>query len=123
MALFDKSTTTIGPIALLICNAAVNPEITLLQTSDPEKHWLIHAQVCYNYLADEIDREESGQLERPSTQLFDINVNSVVFGLKLGIHHMKHQGGDQIVIVGSAGSTCQFPHSHFTQPASMQCWV
>ncbi|KAJ5659949.1 hypothetical protein N7507_006400 [Penicillium longicatenatum] len=103
VALFDRVESTIGPIDFLVCNAAVNPEITLLQMSDSVEHAEMNSQVRYNYLADENNRDDSA-LRRPSTQLFDINVNSVVFGLKLGIHHMKQNGGGRIVVVGSAGS-------------------
>ncbi|KAJ5880224.1 uncharacterized protein N7473_011277 [Penicillium subrubescens] len=106
IALFEYVTNTLGPIYLLVCNAAVNPEITLLQTSDAERHARMASQVRYSYLADEVDgqNESGGQLQRPSTSLFDVNVNSVVFGLKLGIHYMKKTGGGRIVVVGSAGS-------------------
>lgn len=106
VALFDHVTKTIGAVYLLVCNAAINPEIALLQTSDAEQRDQMASQVRYNYLADEVDGHAQGstRLERPSTQLFDVNVNSVVFGLKLGIHHMKQHGGGQIVVVGSAGS-------------------
>lgn len=106
VALFDHVTKTIGAVHLLVCNAAINPEIALLQTSDAEQRDQMASQVRYNYLADEVDAhaQVSTRLERPSTQLFDVNVNSVVFGLKLGIHHMKQHGGGRIVVVGSAGS-------------------
>ncbi|KAJ5369719.1 uncharacterized protein N7496_005811 [Penicillium cataractarum] len=106
VALFDHVGKTLGDVYLLVCNAAINPEITLLQTSDTEKQAQMASQVRYYYLSDEVDGQEEskGQLQRPSTQAFDVNVNSVVFGLKLGIHHMKKTGRGRIVIVGSAGS-------------------
>lgn len=106
VALFDNVRKTIGDVHLLVCNAAINPEIALLQTSDTEKQTQMASRVRYNYLADEVDGqdESEGQLQRPLTQVLDVNVNSVVFGLKLGIHHMKKTGGGRIVIVGSAGS-------------------
>ncbi|GLI80350.1 hypothetical protein PoHVEF18_008704 [Penicillium ochrochloron] len=106
VALFEHVTNTLGAIYLLVCNAAVNPEIALLQTSDTKKQAQMASQVRYNYLADEVngESESGGQLQRPSTSLFDVNVNSVVFGLKLGIHYMKKAGGGRIVVVGSAGS-------------------
>ncbi|KAJ5160903.1 uncharacterized protein N7482_007907 [Penicillium canariense] len=44
------------------------------------------------------------QHQRPSTELFDINLNSVVFGQKLGIPHMKKHGDGPIVVLGSATS-------------------
>jgi NAD(P)-dependent dehydrogenase (short-subunit alcohol dehydrogenase family) len=105
-ALFEYVTKAIGAIHLLVCNAAVNPEIALLQTSDTEKHAQMASQVRYNYLADELDgqNKSGGQFQQPSTSVFDVNVNSVVFGLKLGIHYMKKAGGGRIVVVGSAGS-------------------
>ena len=103
LALFDHVKKTVGSISLMVCNAAVNPEIALLQTPDAEKHAQMNSQVRYNYLADE--RSIQGDtLEKPSTQLIDINVNSVIFGLKLGIHHMKQHGGGRIVVTGSAAS-------------------
>lgn len=104
IALFDQVKSAIGPIDLLVCNAAVNPEIALLQNLDPVQHAEMNSQVRYNYLADEPSKKIDSALQRPSTQLFDINVNSIIFGLKLGIHHMKQNGGGRIVVVGSAGS-------------------
>ena len=109
VALFDQVKSTIGPIGLLVCNAAVNPEIALLQTSDLGQHAKMNSQVRYNYLADEPNKNDDFALQRPSTQLFDINVNSVIFGLKLGIHHMKQNNGGRIVVVGSAGSYVPIP--------------
>ncbi|KAJ5195462.1 uncharacterized protein N7498_008900 [Penicillium cinerascens] len=103
LALFDHVKKTVGSISLMVCNAAVNPEVALLQTHDVEKHARMNSQVRHNYLADE--RSIQGDtLEKPSTQLIDINVNSVIFGLKLGIHHMKQHGGGRIVVIGSAAS-------------------
>ncbi|KAJ5935083.1 hypothetical protein N7466_004630 [Penicillium verhagenii] len=109
VALFNRAKTTLGPIDLLVCNAAINPEIALLQTSDLVHHADMNNQVRYNYLADEPSQNEDSALQRPSTQLFDINVNSVIFGLKLGIHNMKRDGGGRIVVVGSAGSYVPIP--------------
>ncbi|KAB8261013.1 alpha/beta hydrolase fold-domain-containing protein [Aspergillus pseudonomiae] len=107
IALFQWVIDTVGPIELVVCNAAINPEITLLQTQDPERHAQLNSQARYNYLADET---KEGKLQRPSTQLFDVNVNSVVFGLKLAIHHMKQrEAGGRIVVVGSAGSYVPVP--------------
>ncbi|KAJ5742428.1 uncharacterized protein N7511_011447 [Penicillium nucicola] len=105
--LFHRVSTTIGPISLLFCNAAVNPEITLLQVSDPVNHARLNSQVRYNYLADETD-PKTDALQRPSTSVFDINLNSVVFGLKLGVHYMKPHGG-RIVVVASAGAYLPIP--------------
>ncbi|KAJ5083891.1 hypothetical protein NUU61_008470 [Penicillium alfredii] len=103
--LFHRVSNAIGPIHLLVCNAAVNPEISLLQRADPAQRMQMDSQVLYNYLADEPETGDPGsQLRRPSTNVFDINVNSVLFGLKLGVHHMKQQGGGRIVVVGSAAS-------------------
>jgi NAD(P)-dependent dehydrogenase (short-subunit alcohol dehydrogenase family) len=104
--MFDHVVKTVGPIHLLVCNAAINPEIALLQTSDEQKHEEMNSQVRYNYLADERDQQNLNILQRPSTALVDINLNSVIFGLKLGIHHMKH---GRIVVVGSAGSYVPIP--------------
>ncbi|KAJ6017219.1 hypothetical protein N7451_000598 [Penicillium sp. IBT 35674x] len=109
IALFEKVESTIGPIGLLVCNAAINPEIALLQSSDPVQHAEMNSQVSYNYLADESSKNDDSGLQRPSIQLFDINVNSVIFGLKLGIHRMKQNGGGRIVVVGSAGSYVPIP--------------
>lgn len=103
VALFDHVNKTIGSISLMVCNAAVNPEIALLNTLNKEKHTHMNSSVRHNYLADE--RSIQGDtLERPSTELIDINVNSVIFGLKLGIHHMKQHGGGRIVVTASAAS-------------------
>lgn len=100
VALFDRVSRTIGPIDLLVCNAAINPEIALLQTSDAT-YTQMNSQVLHNYLADE---QTSDGLQRPSTKIFAINVDSVVYGLKLGIHYMKSHGRGRIVVVGSAAS-------------------
>ena len=100
--LFDWAVNTLGSIDIVVCNAAVNPEIALLQTHDVEKKRQMSGMANHYYLADEKD---GPGLTRPSTRLFEININSVVFGLKLAIHHMKkQQAGGRIVVVGSAGS-------------------
>ncbi|KAJ5102527.1 hypothetical protein N7532_003056 [Penicillium argentinense] len=110
VVLFKTVKETIGPIGLLLCNAAINPEISLLQTSDPNQQCAMNSQVRYNFLADEEDYQTEGSpLLRPPTQLFDININSVLFGLKLGIHHMKANGGGRIVVTASAGSYVPIP--------------
>ncbi|KAJ5520432.1 hypothetical protein N7463_000885 [Penicillium fimorum] len=98
-----------GSIDILVCNAAVNPEIAPQRVSDPERKVQMNEQVYYNYLADQrTSTEGNAPLEKPSTQLFDINVNSVVYGLKLGVHYMKKNGG-RIVVTGSAGSYLPIP--------------
>jgi NAD(P)-dependent dehydrogenase (short-subunit alcohol dehydrogenase family) len=106
VALFHHVSSTIGPIYLLVCNAAINPEIALLQTSDVQKHAQMNSQVRYNYLADEKDPQNPESLRRPPTVLVDVNLNSVIFGLKLGVHHMRH---GRIVVVGSAASYVPIP--------------
>ncbi|KAE8370122.1 alpha/beta hydrolase fold-domain-containing protein [Aspergillus caelatus] len=107
IALFQWVIDTVGPVKIVVCNAAINPEISLLQTQDPERQAQLNSQARYNYLADET---KEGKLQRPSTQLFDVNINSVVFGLKLAIHHMKQGGtGGRIVVTGSAGSYLPVP--------------
>ncbi|KAJ5988118.1 hypothetical protein N7481_003328 [Penicillium waksmanii] len=108
MTLFETVTKNIGPIDFLVCNAAINPEIALLQVSAPDEHSKMNSQVRYNYLADEKNSEMTS-LIRPPTQLFDINVNSVLFGLKLGLHYMKQHGGGRIVVTASAGSYVPIP--------------
>ncbi|KAJ5108145.1 hypothetical protein N7456_004820 [Penicillium angulare] len=109
IALFKRVTETLGSVALLVCNAAVNPEVALLQSMTPEKHAEMNGQVRHNYLADEPSKSDGSSLQRPSTQVLDINVNSVIFGLKLGIHHMKQTGGGRIVVTASAGSYMPIP--------------
>ncbi|KAJ5669945.1 uncharacterized protein N7477_005308 [Penicillium maclennaniae] len=104
VALFDHVNKTLGPISLMVCNAAVNPEVALLQARDKEKQAQMKSSVRHNDLADERSSIQGDTLERPSTDLIDINVNSVIFGLKLGIHHMKQHGGGRIVVTGSAAS-------------------
>jgi NAD(P)-dependent dehydrogenase (short-subunit alcohol dehydrogenase family) len=42
VALFDHAKKTIRAISVLVCNAAVNPEVALLQTFGKKKH----AQTC-----------------------------------------------------------------------------
>ncbi|KAJ5588117.1 hypothetical protein N7537_010795 [Penicillium hordei] len=86
---------TVGSISMLVCNAAVNPEVALLQTLGKEKYVQSNSQVRYNYLADERLRDDTPK--RPSTKLIDINANSVIFGLKFGIHHTKQYGVGSIV--------------------------
>lgn len=98
--LFDSVAQSFGRIDLVVCNAAINPEISLLQTSDAEQRQEMNSQVRYNYLADET---EGSRLRGPSTRVVDLNVNSVIFGMKLAIHHLKTRGG-RIVVVGSAAS-------------------
>ncbi|KAL5360474.1 Alpha/Beta hydrolase protein [Aspergillus floccosus] len=108
VALFDWVVKNIGPIDLVVCNAAINPEISLLATNDAEERKKMNDQVRYNYLADERIDGESSSLKRPSTQVLDININSVIFGLKLGIHHMKPTGG-RVVVVASAAAYMPVP--------------
>ncbi|KAJ6008248.1 hypothetical protein N7540_012224 [Penicillium herquei] len=115
LALFKTVTSTIGPIRLLVCNAAVNPEVTRLQKMSSEKHAEMNNQVYYNFLADELEdtKDSEPSLKRPSTQIFDVNLNSVIFGLKLGIHYMKRNGGGNIVVIGSAVSYVSQPFNTF----------
>lgn len=110
LRLFSRVTNTIGHVHLLVCNAAINPEIALLQSADLENHAQMNCRVHHNYLADELDTNtEKNTLLRPSTNVLDVNINSVVFGLKLGIHHMKQQKRGRIVVVASAGSYVPIP--------------
>lgn len=110
--LFRWVSETLGGVDIVICNAAVNPEITLLQTQDAGQRQRMSSKVAYNYLADETETKDSSILpKRPDTKVFDINLNSVVFGFKLAIHHMKKEtanrgagAGGRIVAVGSAAS-------------------
>ncbi|KAJ5720684.1 uncharacterized protein N7483_008618 [Penicillium malachiteum] len=113
LALFKTVTSTYGPISLLVCNAGVNPEVTRFRKMSPEKRAEMNNQVYYNFLADELedtkDSDSEPSLKRPSTQIFDVNLNSVIFGLKLGIHYMKPNGGGRIVVIGSAVSYVSRP--------------
>ncbi|KAK5801320.1 hypothetical protein VI817_003532 [Penicillium citrinum] len=111
-SLFHTVTKSIGPLYLLICNAAINPEISLLRGSDPEQYSKMNSQVRYNYLADEKEQTEASPLCAPPTNILDVNINSVIFGLKLGVHHMKQHGEGRIVVTASAGSYVPIP----TQP-------
>ncbi|KAL4895003.1 Alpha/Beta hydrolase protein [Aspergillus ambiguus] len=108
VALFEWVTRTVGPIGLLVCNAAINPEISLLATEKVEERETMNTQVYYNYLADEQNDGDSSSLKRPATQVLDVNVNSVIFGLKLAVHYMKKIGG-RVVVVGSAASYVPVP--------------
>lgn len=67
--------------------------------------------VEYNYLADEETSDDgTTRLKKPSTKIFDINIDSIVYGLKLAIHPMKGKGrGGRIVVVGSAVSYVPVP--------------
>jgi hypothetical protein len=56
------------PIHLVVCNAAINPEIALLQTQDHERRAQLGAQTRHNYLADET---KDGELQRPSAYTND----------------------------------------------------
>lgn len=103
--LFDWVSQSVGKIDVLVCNAAINPEIALLQTPDGEKRQSMASQVGYNFLADEMD---GSQLRAPSTRVLDLNIQAVLFGLKLGVHHMKDRGG-RIVVTGSAASYVPVP--------------
>ncbi|KAA8646790.1 hypothetical protein EYZ11_009958 [Aspergillus tanneri] len=106
VALFQWVTNTVGHVDLVVCNAAVNPEIALLQTHDESQCRKMSCQVCYNYLADE---HQDSTLRRPYTQLFDVNLHSVIFGLKLAIHHMRPRGRGRIIVTGSAASYVPVP--------------
>lgn len=107
--LFDTVTKNIGPLYLLVCNAAINPEVSRLRASDPEEHSRMNSQVRYNYLADEKEKADESLLAAPPTKLLDVNINSVIFGLKLGMHHMKQHGEGRIVVTASAGSYVPIP--------------
>lgn len=108
VAIFESVNKNVGPIDFLVCNAAVNPEVSLLRAFDADEHSKMNSQVRYNYLADEKDADQKS-LIRPPTQIFDVNFDSVLFGLKLGIHHMKQHGGGRIVVTASAGSYVPIP--------------
>ena len=108
--LFNWTVRTFGCVDIVVCNAAVNPEIALLQTQDVDKRREMSGMVEYNYLADEKTDDGTTRLKKPSTKIFDTNIDSIVYGLKLAIHHMKGRGrGGRIVIVGSAGSYVPVP--------------
>lgn len=109
--LFNWTVSTFGHVDIVVCNAAVNPEIALLQTQDVDKKREMSGKVEYNYLTDEKSDEDTTKLKKPSTKLFDINIDSIVYGLKLAIHHMKRneKRGGRIVVVGSAGSYVPVP--------------
>jgi len=100
LALFDHVKKTVGSISLMICNASVNPEVASLQSLDAGKHAQMNPKVR---VADE-GSLLGDTLERPLTQLIDVNLNWVIFGLKSGIHHMKQHGGGRIVVTGSNAS-------------------
>ncbi|KAF9891867.1 hypothetical protein FE257_003352 [Aspergillus nanangensis] len=105
VSLFQWVVDNVGPIDFFVCNAGINPELSLLMTENAEQRADLNAQVRYNYLADE---HKGSILQRPSTQVFDVNINSVLFGLKLAIHHMKQTGG-RIIVTASAVSYVAVP--------------
>lgn len=108
--LFSWTVRTFGCVDIVVCNAAVNPEIALLQTQDVDKRREMSGMVEYNYLANEKTDDGTTRLKKPSTKVFDTNIDSIVYGLKLAIHHMKGKGsGGRIVVVGSAGSYVPVP--------------
>lgn len=107
--LFNWTVGTFGSVDIVVCNAAVNPEIARLQTQDEDRRRKMSDMVEYNYLADEKTDDGTKKLKKPSTKIFDTNIDSIVYGLKLAIHHMKGRGRGRIVVVGSAGSYVPIP--------------
>lgn len=109
--LFDWTVRTFGCVDIVVCNAAVNPEVARLQTQDEDRRREMSDMVEYNYLADEETSDDgTTRLKKPTTKIFDINIDSIVYGLKLAIHHIKGKGrGGRIVVVGSAVSYVPVP--------------
>lgn len=95
--LFQKTVEAHGRIDLVVCNAAINPE---LMPSGSRKH---------DYLMDEYEENGAQQLRPPLTKIFDVNINGVAYNVKLAMHHMSRTGGGRIVVVGSAGSYIPVP--------------
>ncbi|KAL4965789.1 uncharacterized protein BDV14DRAFT_199563 [Aspergillus stella-maris] len=99
-SLFQMAVQKYGKIDLVVCNAAINPEL------------MGGSRGKYDFLADEHEKqgtEDTAALKRPSTGVFDVNVIGVTYGIKLAVHHMRKTGGGRIVVIGSAASYIPVP--------------
>lgn len=103
VALFDWVTHTYGPPDVVCLNAGIDPE--LLQLWQPSAS----ETVACNYLADEYETKTASdagtqQLKPPPKTIFDVNFYSVLYGIKLAVHHFGKRHGGRIVITNSAAS-------------------
>ncbi|KAL4793064.1 hypothetical protein BDV19DRAFT_391505 [Aspergillus venezuelensis] len=99
-SLFHIAVEKFGRIDLVVCNAAINPEL------------MGGSRKKYDFLADEYENqgmENAGALRQPLTKVFDVNVTGVTYGIKLAVHHMRKTGGGRIVVIGSAASYIPVP--------------
>lgn len=96
--LFKHTVSTFKRIDLVVCNAAINPE--LVPSSNGSK---------YDYLVDEYEPASPSLLRPPTTKIFDVNIVGVTYSMKLAMHHMLlNATGGRIVVMGSAASYLGF---------------
>lgn len=106
--LFEDTVRRYGRLDLVVCNAGIDPELTLSMCLDGPELASAKSQVKYNFLADEYVEGSSGSLRPPTTTVMDVNFTGVVYNLKLAIHHMRRRGG-KIVVIGSAAGYISEP--------------
>ena len=106
--LFEDTVRRYGRLDLVVCNAGIDPELTLSTCLDGPELASAKSQVKYNFLADEYVEGSSGSLRPPTTTVMDVNFTGVVYNLKLAIHHMRRRGG-KIVVIGSAAGYISEP--------------
>ncbi|KAL4928007.1 uncharacterized protein BDV17DRAFT_292027 [Aspergillus undulatus] len=97
ISLFQRTAERYGRIDLVVCNAAINPE--LMAGSGGAK---------YDFLANENEGQDK-RPQRPLTKIFDVNITGMAYGLKLAVHHMRRTGGGRIIVIGSAASYISVP--------------
>lgn len=96
--LFEQTVSKFKQIDLVVCNAAINPE--LVPSSNGTK---------YDYLVDEYDPASPSLLLPPKTEIFNINIVGVTYSIKLAMHHLlSNSNGGRIVVMGSVASYLGF---------------
>lgn len=67
-------------IAIAVLNAGIDPELAVMQSDKAAGKKAVQLIRC-NWLAEE--RQADGGLKRPPSTIFNVNLDSVIFGIKL----------------------------------------
>lgn len=108
--LFQWTVDTLGTPEIIFCNAGIDPEMALLAADATDEG--LRGKVALDFLADEADLA-TGKLLQPSHAIFDINYFGVMYGVKLGVHHLRNSGKKgRIIVTGSSNSYMAIPSSN-----------
>ncbi|KAH7377425.1 hypothetical protein BKA64DRAFT_714691 [Cadophora sp. MPI-SDFR-AT-0126] len=108
LELFSWTVSKFSSLDAVICNAGIDPELTMsLEDGNPLKE-KARGKVFYDFSADEMEVPGEGQearLKAPSDAVWEVNVKGPIYNLKLGLHYMKRLGkSGRVILVGSANS-------------------